>query len=193
MPQAVQFVAGVVSFFSRLAFVAGASIVGQQVIGYVAAAAFFYSAGSYVNSLFKIPEIGLAQQGATVLSNSRSSSAPLPVIYGARRVGGVQVFVGTSPGYPIPGDPNSVDEIQENEWLNMVIALCEGPIGSIKKVYANNVEIWPQMDARFKGKANISVHRGEPTQAADADIISVANRGGTFTWDSSYKLSGVAY
>ena len=193
MPQAVNFVAGVVSFFSKLAFVAGASLVGQQVIGYVAAAAFFYSAGSYVNSLFKIPEIGLAQQGATVLSNSRSSSAPLPVIYGARRVGGVQVFVGTSPGYPIPGDPNSVEEIQENEWLNMVIALCEGPIGSIKKVYANNVEIWPQMDARFKGKANISVHRGEPTQAADADIISVANRGGTFTWDSSYKLSGVAY
>jgi hypothetical protein len=116
MPAAVNFVAGVVSFFSRLAFVAGASIVGQQVIGYVAAAAFFYSAGSYVNSLFKIPEIGLAQQGATVLSNSRSSSAPLPVIYGARRVGGVQVFVGTSPGYPIPGDPNSVEEIQENVW-----------------------------------------------------------------------------
>ncbi len=193
MGAAVNFVAGVVSFFSRLAFVAGASIVGQQVIGYVAAAAFFYSAGSYVNSLFKIPEIGLAQQGATVLSNSRSSSAPLPVIYGARRVGGVQVFVGTSPGYPIPGDPNSVEEIQENEWLNMVIALCEGPIGSIKKVYANNVEIWPQMDDRFKGKANISVHRGEPTQAADADIISVANKGGTFTWDSTYKLSGVAY
>lgn len=193
MPAAVNFVAGVVSFFSRLAFVAGASIVGQQVIGYVAAAAFFYSAGSYVNSLFKIPEIGLAQQGATVLSNSRSSSAPLPVIYGARRVGGVQVFVGTSPGYPIPGDPNSVEEIQENEWLNMVIALCEGPIGSIKKVYANNVEIWPQMDDRFKGKAFIAVHRGEPTQAADADIISVANKGGTFTWDSSYKLSGVAY
>ena len=194
MPQAVNFVAGVVRFFSGLAWAAGASIVGQQVIGYVAAAAFFYSAGSYVNSLFKIPEIGLAQQGATVLSNSRSSSAPLPVIYGARRVGGVQVFVSTSPSYLKQPHESYPDGQMPNHYLNMVIALCEGPIGAIKKVYANNVEIWPQMDPRFEGKAYISVHRGEANQAADAELLAVANSDAKpFEWTSDYRLRGVAY
>jgi len=191
MPQAVNFVAGVVRFFSGLAWAAGASIVGQQVIGYVAAAAFFYSAGSYVNSLFKIPEIGLAQQGATVLSNSRSSSAPLPVIYGARRVGGVQVFVSTSPGYISEAEGGGTNP---NEWLHMVIALCEGPIGAVKKVYANNVEIWPQPDARFKNRVNVSVHLGEANQAADQNLINIANAPGRpFEWTSEYRLRGVTY
>ena len=193
MPQVVSFVSSVVTFFARLAFVAGASIVGQQIIGYVAAAAFFYSAGSYVNSLFKIPEIGLAQQGATVLGNSRSSSAPLPVIYGARRIGGVQVFVSTSPGYVDVSDEFPDGEMP-NEYLNMVLALCEGPISSIKKVYANNVEIWPQMDARFDGKVYVSVHLGSKTQAADQELMNTANSSGApFVWDSTYRLQGVAY
>ena len=193
MPQVVSFVTGVAKFFQLAFAYATGSYVASQVLGYIATAAFFYSAGNYVNSLFKIPEIGLAQQGATVLGNSRSSSAPLPVIYGARRVGGVQVFIGTSPGYVDVSDEYP-DGQMPNEYLNMVIALCEGPISSIEKVYANNVEIWPQMDSRFDGKVYVSVHLGSKTQAADEELMNTASASGApFEWDSTYRLQGVAY
>ena len=193
MGQAVAFVKGTIEFFTLLFSYATGNYIAGQVLGYVAAGAFFNAVGGAIQGLYEIPRIGLAQQGATVLSNSRSSSAPLPVIYGARRVGGVQVFVSASPGYVDVSDdyPNGQ---MPNEYLNMVIALCEGPIGAVKKVYANNVEIWPQMDARFEGKAYVSVHRGEATQAADAELVGTANSDGKpFVWDSTYKLSGVAY
>ena len=36
--------------------------------------------------LIDVPDIGLGQQGATILANAPSNTAPIPVIYGARRV-----------------------------------------------------------------------------------------------------------
>ena len=191
MGAAVNFVAGVIEFFTLAFSYATGNYIAGQVLGYIAAGAFFNAVGGVLNGLYKIPEIGLAQQGATILSNSRSSSAPLPVIYGARRVGGTQVFVSTSPGYILESEGGGTNP---NEYLHMVIALCEGPIGAVKKVYANNVEIWPQADARFEGKARVSVHLGETDQAADAYLIEVATSSGRpFEWTAQHRLRGVAY
>jgi len=191
MPGAVSAVKAVVDFFFVAFAWAGASLKAATYLSYIAAGATFAAAGGVLNSLYKIPQIGLAQLGATVLSNSRSSSAPLPVVYGARRIGGVQVFVGTSDGYDQNG--NVTDEFP-NEYLNMVIALCEGPIGAVEKVYANNVEVWPTPDPRFQGKAFVNVHLGSTGQTVDKDLNAVANgAGAAFDWGPDHRLRGIAY
>tara|TARA_R100000781_G_scaffold115013_1_gene88471 strand:- start:2108 stop:5344 length:3237 start_codon:yes stop_codon:yes gene_type:complete len=191
MPGAVSAVKAVIDFFYVVFWAAGVGNTAATVLSYIAAGATFNAIGGALNSLYKVPQIGLAQQGATVLSNSRSSSAPLPVIYGVRRVGGVQVFIGTSDGYTMDG---AVTDEFPNEYLNMVIALCEGPIGAVEKVYANNVEIWPVQDERFQGKVFCNVHLGETGQTVDKDLKAISDsKTKPFEWGDEHRLRGIAY
>ena len=68
---------------------------------------------------------GQAEQNAKgVLVNKTSSNASLPVIYGQRKVGGVAVFMETSG--------------TDNEFLYMIMALCEGGIESCEKIYIDD-------------------------------------------------------
>ena len=190
MGAVVSSIKAVVDFFFVAFAWAGASYKAAAVLSYIAAGATFAAVGGVLNSLYKIPQIGLGQLGATVLSNSRSSTAPLPVVYGVRRIGGVQVFVGSSDGY---ANGEVTDEFP-NEYLNMVIALCEGPIGAVEKVYANNVEIWPTPDARFQNKVFCNVHLGETGQTVDQDLKAVASGvGADFEWGDDHRLRGIAY
>ena len=64
-----------------------------------------------------IPETDLAKG---TLLNKQGNVHHLPVIYGERRVGGIRVFVGVSGS--------------ENEYLHIVLALCEGEIDALKLI-----------------------------------------------------------
>ena len=70
-----------------------------------------------------IPE----QTAKGILLNKTSSNAPLPVIYGQRKVGGTAVFMETSG--------------TDNEYLYMILALCEGGIESCEKIYIDDKEV----------------------------------------------------
>ena len=189
MPAAVNFLAGVVNFFFAAFSWMGFGYTASAVLGHVAAAAFLTAAGQYLKSM--IPELGLGQQGTMILGNSRSNTSALPVIYGVRRVGGVQVFISASDGYTESGE---VTNEFPNEYLNIVLALCEGPISSVEKVYANNVEIWPQPDTRFQGKVFCNVHLGENNQKVDQNLKRVAaGVGANFEWGDDHRLRGIAY
>ena len=88
------------------------------IIGYVVASAAIYSAGNAImGRLSRIPEIGLEQQGAMILSNAPSNTAPIPVIYGSRRVGGTRYFIGTSNGFKDGLVTN------KNDYLHIIIGL----------------------------------------------------------------------
>tara|TARA_R110000782_G_scaffold28674_1_gene71739 strand:- start:419 stop:3655 length:3237 start_codon:yes stop_codon:yes gene_type:complete len=188
MPSVFTAIASVVNFFVAVFSYATGSYIAGTVLGYVAAGVFFNAVGGQLGKLYQIPEIGLAQQGASMLSNTPSSTAPIPVIYGARRVGGTRVFVGSSPGYNV-GEANT-----ENYFLNIVLALCEGPVGSVEAVYLNNVQAWPIPDSRFNGKVKINVHLGNGSQIVDQDLFDVANaKGKPFEWTTDHRLQGVAY
>ena len=79
----------------------------------------------------------IAEQQASALVNKSSNNAPLPVIYGLRKVGGTRVFIETSG--------------TDNEFLHVVITMSEGEINSFENVYLNNII---STDSRFNGVSN---------------------------------------
>ena len=64
------------------------------------------------------------QNAKGVLVNKTSANAPIPIIYGQRKVGGVGCFIETSG--------------TDNEFLYVVIALAEGICESCDKIYKDD-------------------------------------------------------
>jgi len=183
---------------SRL-MVAGVGTYAAMAIGFTVVASATLAAGNAVmGRLTNIPEIGLGQQGMSILSNAPSNTAPLQVVYGTRRMGGTRVFIGTSDGYDDDGEI-----VGENTFLNMVFAVAEGPVSEISKVYLNSVEVWPIMDSRFDNGEPINkavyveTYTGEADQSASQFLIDISNSTGgvqdDWAWTADHKLSGVAY
>ena len=113
----------------------------------------------------------LTQQQASALVNKASNNAPLPVIYGFRKVGGTRVFMETSG--------------TDNEFLHVVIAMSEGEINSFDNVYLNNII---SSDSRFNGVLNVYTHTGADNQTADSNLVSALPN-----WTSAHRLRGTAY
>ena len=63
-------------------------------------------------------------QGDGLMVNKRNSNDSLPVIYGTRRVGGNIVWLAVSP---------------DNQFLYMVIAICEGQVARFTELYIDDV------------------------------------------------------
>jgi hypothetical protein len=105
------------------------------------------------------------------LVNKSSNIAQIPVIYGERKVGGVRSFVATSGN--------------DNQYLYMVLAICEGEVDSIGDIYINDVI---STDSKYSGLVSITKYTGTDTQTADSTLVN-ANIG----WTSAHRLRGVAY
>ena len=193
MPQALPAIAaGLGSVGSAVTFglVAGtaAVVVGALVVG----SALY--AGIKIMGM-DIPEFedSLSNQAAKALSNQQGNTNPLPVIYGDRRVGGTPVF------YEVTGD--------NNEYLHMVIAICEGEIEAIENVYFNEEAIEgtyfpdiPEGVLTFgaigfytgllpKYKPFVKIHKflGKASQTPPNMLTSQT------AWSSTDQLNGVAY
>tara|TARA_R110000824_G_scaffold251905_1_gene440527 strand:- start:3413 stop:6673 length:3261 start_codon:yes stop_codon:yes gene_type:complete len=178
--------------------VAGVGSTVALAIGFTVVATGTLAVGQAIGRRMAPPEIGLGQQGMSIMSNAPSNTAPLPVIYGTRRVGGTRVFIGTSDGYD---DDGNIDN--KNYFLNMVFAVAEGPVAEISAVYLNNVEVWPNMDPRFDNgepvnkAVYVEPYVGKANQSASQLLIDISNsKGGVlddWAWTANHKLSGVAY
>ena len=112
-----------------------------------------------------------AQERQGIMINKQANDAPIPVVYGSRRVGGVRVLRETSG--------------TNNDYLNLVIVLCEGEVSAINTVYLDGVAT---SDARFSGLVDLYKHVGTDAQAADSNLVSEVT-----AWTTAHKLSGVAY
>ncbi|MFH1984116.1 MAG: NosD domain-containing protein [Pseudomonadota bacterium] len=141
-------------------------------VSYAGNALFMGSSQDPQITMPSLPSPGEMQtQASAILTNKQSNNAPIPVIYGSRRVGGTRVFMGVSGA--------------SNEYLWIVVALCEGEISAINTVYFDDI---PSTDSRFSGLFGIAKYTGTSTQAADSSLVS------TFAgWTTDHKLSGVAY
>jgi len=123
---------------------------------------------------------GLTQQQGQVstamsqglLINTSSNIAPLPVIYGNRKVGGTRTFVNVSGA--------------NNEYLHIIIVIGEGEIQSVNQTYIDDVAI---TDAKFSGLVTQTVYVGTDAQAADTSLATDLPA----LWGVSYPGSGVAY
>lgn len=121
----------------------------------------------------KSQDFSYTQRESGIQANVTSTVEPLPVVYGTRsKVGGVICFMETSG--------------TDNEYLHIVLAICEGEIDSFQGVYLNDVI---SSDAKFSGYVNVYTHTGADDQAADANLVAALPS----KWTSNHRLRGVAY
>ena len=128
--------------------------------------------GEVISWFVDIPDLpdDLGDENKGTLLNKASNLAQIPVIYGQRKVGGTRVFVSTSGA--------------DNEYLYIVLVLCEGEIQEIGDVYLNDVI---STDSRYSGLVTINKYLGTDSQTADSMLIGVND------WSANHRLRGVAY
>jgi hypothetical protein len=70
-----------------------------------------------------MPDFEAMLQGDGIMVNKRNSNDSLPVIYGTRRIGGNTVWLATT---------------SDNQYLYVVVALCEGQIARMTELYLDD-------------------------------------------------------
>ena len=125
-----------------------------------------------------------------ILLNHQSNDQSIPVVYGTRKIGGTRVFVETSG--------------TDNEFLYIALALCEGEIDSVQKIYVDDKEVtWSgsldndtsrtvaSSDGNFYKDSTslieVKVHTGTDVQGQCSLLGQITN------WTSNHKLQGIAY
>jgi len=124
---------------------------------------------SWVIDIPEAPDFTAQQNG--FLINKQSNNASIPIVYGERKVGGTRVFVSTSGS--------------DNEFLYLVIVLCEGEVNSIGDVFIDDTI---STDSKFDNLVTINKYVGTDSQTADSTLVN-ANIG----WTSNHRLRGLAY
>jgi hypothetical protein len=133
--------------------------------------AVMFALGYVSSALSKPPKQELQDNKVT----NRDPIASRKLIYGKTRVGGTIVYMGST------GDTN--------EYLHMVVTLATHQVLGVDEVYFNDELVW---DGAYIGDwddvAEITVHLGSETQAADSNLVSRVT-----DWTEDHTLSGVAY
>jgi len=134
----------------------------------------------------EVPDPGQAAQGVTL--TRQGSAVPIPVVYGYRRVGGINVFTETNG--------------ESNAYLYVVYALCEGEIHGVNRITVDDVEL-PMLSnrnvynsgqkyivtsGRFKNRIQYQIFNGSDSQGQS----SLANE--SASWGLKNRTApGVAY
>ena len=133
-----------------------------------------------------------------VLLNHQSNDQSIPVVYGERKVGGTRVFIETSG--------------TDNEYLYIALALCEGEIESVDKIYIDDKEVtWSGAlthgTTRTVASSDSNFYKADPTVDGSSaeSTISVTwydgdddqsyntTVGALSSWTSNHRLRGVSY
>ena len=132
-----------------------------------------------------------AEQNAKgILVNKQSANAPIPVIYGTRKIGGIISFIETSG--------------TDNEFLYMIFALSEGTNDSCQKIWIDDKQVtWSgalthgttrtvaSSDSNFyKDSASLisaTWYDGRDDQTYDTTV------GALSSWTSNHRLRGISY
>ena len=117
------------------------------------------------------------------LLNKDSGVGNIPVVYGERRIGGHRVFISTNGS--------------SNQYLYVAIALCEGQVNSIDKIfiddvdvpmssYAHGVEATPS-SGDYVDRLKTQFFDGRDDQTVSSLLDEAPG------WGSNHRLRGVAY
>lgn len=157
---------------STMAATVGGSVLASGIgiaAGGLASMAVRSMLGPSVNAPQSVAQAAQIAQG--VLLNTAGTIDPINVVYGSRKIGGTLVYAAASGS--------------SNEYLHVVLALCEGEISAINTVYLDNVA---SSDSKFSGLVTIEKYVGTDAQAASAALGLACP-----AWTSTHTLSGVAY
>lgn len=128
---------------------------------------------NYIYNALKPPEAPNYNIGAQpILINMASNIAPINVVYGSRKVGGTRVFADVTGA--------------SNEFLHLIIVLCEGEVQAINTVYLDDI---PVTDAKFNGFVTVEKFLGSDTQAACSSLITAIPS----KWTVNHRGQGIAY
>lgn len=116
-----------------------------------------------------IGDVGSVEKG--ILLNKSSNNAPIPFVYGRRKVGGTRVF------YEKSGS--------SNEYLHIVLSVVEGEIDSFENIYIDDII---STDSRFNNILDIYPHVGTDDQVADTNLVNALD-----AWTNDHRLQGTAY
>lgn len=145
----------------------------------------------------KIPDPGIN-------INVRGTVAPIPIVYGRRRVGGV-IAQAVSSGNIVgrSGDPEEQEdgrrridtEGTDNKFLNMVICWSEGEIEGVQLLYFGDDT---STRSRYAGYFEVEHFTGTDDQLASPGLLAALAL--TYTpeyaselWTSEHRLRGIAY
>ena len=150
---------------------------------------------SFISWLIPVPEVPEfdtpdSENAQGVLLNKESNNAQIPVVYGQRKLGVTRVYVETSGN--------------DNQYLYVAAALCEGEIESIEEIYIDDrlvefelpfshgtvTEVDPYDETYYRdGESWIQVQPflGKDDQVASSILTSQTN------WGTNHRLRGVAY
>ena len=177
----VKFVAPYVKFLQKYSGWISAISIGIQVIGWLKK-----PDTPDTPNMDSIPE----QVAKGVLVNKTSSNAPLPVIYGQRKIGGVGVFMETSG--------------TDNEFLYMIFALCEGGVESCEQIYIDDKLVtWSGAlthgTERLVGTSDSNFYQDSTSLITATwydgrdDQTYNTTVGALSSWTSNHRLRGVSY
>jgi predicted phage tail protein len=168
--------------FTTVAGFLGGGVVAKIVAGVVTTGAVL--AGQKLLGKIMAPDVSdMGVEGISIRDNAPSNTAPIPVIYGRRQVGGSRVFITTTG--------------QDNKFLHLVLAICEGEVSELHQIYINDVALYNadgSINEKFRGgdenRAYIKVnfHTGADDQVADSDL-----KASTYLWGDNHTLSGICY
>ena len=128
--------------------------------------------GDVISWFIDVPDQpNLEDEARGALVNKNSNIEQIPVIYGARRVGGTIVFVETSGG--------------QNTYLYMCLVLGEGEVQAIGDVYVDDVLL--TSGSRHFNYITVDKKLGTDSQAASTVLTPAPS------WGSTDTLSGIAY
>lgn len=155
---------------------------------------------------------------SNVLVNKQSNNDPIYPLYGRQRIGGTRVFLEASDGagnvqqvtVPDPNEPDKT-EVTNTTHLNIVLAMCEGEIGTMEELWFNDTKVWDlnnggTLTANGNGGyslggflsgtkfSNVTYsmdwYPGTTTQTVDTSIQTSV---GSSVWPNTAKLSGISY
>ena len=137
----------------------GGSVLAARILGAVVA-------GALVGKFSDNKNNTQADQG--ILLNKSANDAAIPIVYGLRRIGGTRAFIEATGN--------------KNEYLHVIIAICEGEIESFESIYLNDVL---STDDRFDGVLDITTKTGSDSQTGI--VITDTD------WGTAHALKGTAY
>ena len=127
-----------------------------------------------------------------VLVTKAGTSAPIPVVYGQRRIAGTRIFVDSE------GD--------KNKYLHVIETLCEGPIEGCTELYfadekiaesSDNGANWSITNSSYNNKIDIKFFDGSQTSRISTNVNGVSsnglNRAVHSNWPSGAVGNNVAY
>jgi len=130
------------------------------------------------------------QNAKGILVNKTSANAPVPIIYGKRKLGGVGVFIETSG--------------TDNEFLYLVFAMAEGKCESCEEIYIDDKLVtW---SGALTHTTERTVDSSDTNYYKDSTSLITATWydgsddqtynttvGGLSNWTSSHRLRGISY